>query len=171
MLRSSTYNKTDQRIRKGFSQTSGNRGGIIMDYTKSDLDFETAIDYILKSSNTRIREKTDIIVKKGQKSEYTDFMTKNKHLTPGHTSQDKMLIVKLSFRENCNTLLHKSQEKIKNFFKKGKNDMEQGTIQGENQTQLFSFCLFITFMREKSSRSFSSRASDIVFICSVRAGI
>jgi hypothetical protein len=63
-LESSTYRKTDKRIQKANSQISPNRGGIILDYSKSELDLETALDYIQRSAKTRIRERTDIMAVK-----------------------------------------------------------------------------------------------------------
>lgn len=59
------FSTIDDKIRKADKQISENRGGILLDFSKSPLDLRTIARYVCDSATRRISAPTDIIVKKG----------------------------------------------------------------------------------------------------------
>lgn len=63
-ISSCNFNTINRRIRKAYIQIAGNNGGIILDFSDSNLTLEQATKIALQSALRRSRGFADIIVKK-----------------------------------------------------------------------------------------------------------
>ena len=61
------YDTLDSRIREGFKQISKRPGGIMMDFTKSPLSYETAQEWTIRIINNKYPYTLDVIIKKGDR--------------------------------------------------------------------------------------------------------
>ncbi len=65
-INSSKFNTVDLRIRKAFSQIKEKKGGLILDFTNSDLTLEQAKRKVESCALKRYRGDVEIIIKKNQ---------------------------------------------------------------------------------------------------------
>lgn len=66
---SENYNTIDKRIKHGLEQIGENYGGLMVDYSNSTLDYETAREYTIKIIANKASKTTDVIIKKGNRFE------------------------------------------------------------------------------------------------------
>ena len=63
-LETNKYGTIDKRIRHGFEQIEANAGGLLIDYTKSSLSLDEAVELSARSLETRVKAGTKAIIKK-----------------------------------------------------------------------------------------------------------
>lgn len=63
----SKYNTIDKRICDGLEQIEENPGGLMIDFENSDLDYETAKEYVIRIIDSKAHRTTDVIIKKGNR--------------------------------------------------------------------------------------------------------